>query len=579
MLIRLGRPHGLAVGALSITFGIGATTLLPKDAAACGCFAPPDPSVPVVQAGEEIIFSHEPAASPDEEGTITAHIKILYEGRADEFGWLLPVPAVPEMELGVEELFVQMLNTTQPKYRLNTFFDDACGDFSGGLAGGPPTDSGGENSGGRGAGDVVVKQDSVGPFDFAVLRADDRTAMFDWLNHNGYFIPLGLQSEGENDVVSRYIRPGAFFLALRLRAGSEVGDLQPVVLRYKSKLPEIPIVLTSVAANPDMGVRVWVLGEARAIPRNYRHTVINDEFIDWFNFGANYNEVIINAANEAPDGQTFVTEYAGSTDRMQNVLNWPGRFGNRGVLSGLTDVAQYLQALRANGFTWDSALTQALRRVIPYPDRLAAEGISEELFYDNIDWYLGGYRDLNPEPFVGYVLDFDPVALTNTLWERIVEPTREAGALFDKFPKMTRLYTTLSPEEMTRDPVFSFNPSLPDVDNEHNATLRQLCSQAQPTGESVLELPDGRAFFVRDADDWLGRNRVGVPYSRRIERLNEEGPPVVEVNNASRISQGDESAGGCSCSAAREDVSGPSAAGLFAAALCGLMVVARRRRR
>src|SRR5437016_5987374 len=82
-----------------------------RDAAACGCFTPPDPSVPVVQAGVKILFSID-------SGMVTAHIQIQYAGSAQDFGWLLPLPSVPTLELGTDELFSQLYAQTQPKYKL-----------------------------------------------------------------------------------------------------------------------------------------------------------------------------------------------------------------------------------------------------------------------------------------------------------------------------------------------------------------------------------------------------------------------------------------------------------------------------
>ena len=91
-----------------------ASAVVPTEAAACGCFAPPDPSVPVVQAGERILFAHE-------NGQVTAYIQVQYSGKPGEFGWLLPLPAVPKtqdgkdgIDVGVDELFSQLLATTQP---------------------------------------------------------------------------------------------------------------------------------------------------------------------------------------------------------------------------------------------------------------------------------------------------------------------------------------------------------------------------------------------------------------------------------------------------------------------------------
>src|SRR5262249_22691703 len=81
-------------------------------AVACGCFTPPGPSQPVVQAGERILFALK-------DGVVTAHIQIQYAGDASDFGWLLPLPSVPDLELGTDELFAQLGRTTQPTYILD----------------------------------------------------------------------------------------------------------------------------------------------------------------------------------------------------------------------------------------------------------------------------------------------------------------------------------------------------------------------------------------------------------------------------------------------------------------------------
>src|SRR5688500_6936249 len=94
-------------------------TSAPREVEACGCFTPPDPSVPVVQAGERILFARD-------SGKVTAHIQIQYAGDAAEFGWILPLPSVPILELGTDELFNQLTSATQPKYRLIRVFEGNC---------------------------------------------------------------------------------------------------------------------------------------------------------------------------------------------------------------------------------------------------------------------------------------------------------------------------------------------------------------------------------------------------------------------------------------------------------------------
>jgi hypothetical protein len=581
-------PAALASGALA-----AALIALPaRDARACGCFAPPDPSVPIVQAGERIVFAMT-------NGHVTAHIQIQYQGDANDFGWLLPLPSVPTMKLGVDELFLQLTSATQPKYRLNRITSNQCA-WAAQNGRGPVLAAAGNANAPEDSSSPLVLQSSIGPYNYAVLKADNMDAMFNWLTNNHYFIPTGTA-----DVVGPYIHPGGYFLALQLKKGASTGDLQPVIVDYDSDLPMIPIILSSVAANPNMGIQVWMLGDSRAIPRNYRHTILNDEHIDWLNAGQNYNDVVIKAVAEANGKHSFITEYAGTTDIMKNVLDPPGRFGVRATFEQTTDALAYVQLLRQSSFainaqpsggfrggpglafsgTYPQALIDLLAKTFPFPDGVKNAGVPQDQYYQNLDFYLGSYRDQNPSQFAGASFTFDPVALTGDIWDRIVTPTLDAGRLFTTYSKVTRLYTTLSPEDMNLDPVFSFNKDLPDVSNIHEATFTYICGYFQdgPSNTpAVLKLPDGREFYVTNQTSYEARNISSVPFSSRIEILHEEGPPVVEVDNAHRISQSD--VGGCGCKVAHEPSAATGISGLFGVSAIGTLLAAaivllpRRRR-
>ncbi|MCB9622429.1 MAG: DUF2330 domain-containing protein [Sandaracinus sp.] len=99
-------------------------------------------------------------------------------------------------------------------------------------------------------------------------------------------------------------------IAFRLTKSTFSGSVRPIVLTYTGTRPMIPIRPTAMAAADDMGVMVWVLGEHRAIPTNYRHLVIDEARINWLNPGLNYDALITQAADEA-GGQGFVTETYG----------------------------------------------------------------------------------------------------------------------------------------------------------------------------------------------------------------------------------------------------------------------------
>jgi|APLak6261679142_1056127.scaffolds.fasta_scaffold00171_6 hypothetical protein len=533
--------HRLSAAALVLSTVV---LLASRPADACGCFAPPDPTVPIVQAGERILFAVD-------NGVVTAHIQIQYAGEARDFGWLLPLPSVPTLKLGTEELFTSLINTTQPRYFVTTTTSGSCARS---FAFGAPTAVGAANDSATnefgGSGSPLVTQSSIGPYDYAVLKADSKDAMFTWLTDNHYFIPVGTDA-----TVGPYIRPGGYFLALKLKSGKSAGDIQPVVLNYPSDLPMIPIILTSVAAQPNMGIQVWMLGSARAIPRNYNHVIINDAQIDWLGRAQNYNDVAIRAISETPEKHAFLTEYAGTSNIMVDQLDAPGRFGNLTTLAGLTTPEDYVAYLYENGFTTVASgngfqaptLIPLLRNLVlaqlPMPTALAGT-TNEEGWLRSLRYYLGNYRTQHPEQFEGWTPAFDPSALTAQIDEKIVQPAKEAGQLFRAYPKLTRLYTTLSPEDMTRDPVFSFNASLPDVSRDHTAQLTIECGLFGDAATSPATLVTEQGWAFRLSNTSQARDLTAGPSALRIETLGEEGAPVVLTDNAALAAP--KSGNGCS---------------------------------
>lgn len=499
-----------------------AVALAAQSAEACGCFTPPNPTVPVVQAGERILFAVK-------DGEVTAHVQVQYSGGDADFGWLLPLPSVPTLELGNDELFARLLVATQPAYQLAFTFDTSClGSFGtgGGATGGGAATGGGTGGGVQDAGSgppVLVVESSVGPYDYAVLRADSKTEMLNWLAANHYFVPTGT-----DDAVTPYIHEGGYFLALKLQPGKSTGDLQPVVLRYQSDVGVIPITLTATGAQENMGVQVWMLGAGRAIPRNYHHTLINDAAIDWVSRGANYNDVIIRAVGEAPERHTFVTEYSGSGLGVKNLLLPPGRFGLQRDFSQAATPDEFIQLLFNNRFqgptplnpfgqqTLPSTVKAILATYIPPPT-----GVNLDTFYAN----YAAYKAMAPAP------NFQPVQMASELWDRVVTPAVNAAALFDEHPTLTRLYSTISPADMNRDPAFSFNPTLPSVSNVHNATMRVMCSS-----------PSSRVGLLTTEQGWTieyPNGPTGAPFvpletlpaSLRVEVEHEEGPSTIVIDN------------------------------------------------
>lgn len=482
------------------------TALWSAPAEACGCFAPSTTVTPVIQAGERILFAVR-------DGKVIAHVQIQYAGDARDFGWLLPLPSVPTLKTGSDELFTRLLEETDPIF--TTQGNVKCRPITFGCQRALSVSRVQEEDAGS---SVAVKQGSVGPYDFAVLSAADKTAMLEWLNDNRYFIPAGTDS-----AVDPYINPGSYFLALKLQSDRSAGDVTPIVLEYESSYPMIPITLTSVGAQPNMGVQVWLLGNARGIPRNYAHVTINDALLDWASGVTNYSEIVTRAVSEAPGKHAFVTDYAGPSSPL---VMPTARFGSESTLAASTTPQAFLGQLRSAQFDRNGVfapiVVQLITRQLPVPAALAAKGVDANTWVNQLDYYLGDYRTANPGDFTGYSATLDAPALAHDLFTQYVTPTREAFALFDEFPTLTRLYTTLSPEDMTVDPVFAFNASLPDVSRTHLAVQDFGCAETEVTTE--------QGWMVKPST-----KLDGLPATVSIATVPEEGLPNILTNNVAKI--------------------------------------------
>ena len=113
-----------------------------------------------------------------------------------------------------------------------------------------------------------------------------------------------------------------------------------------------------------------------------------------------------------------------------------------------------------------------LLQFLPVPD-----GIDEGEFYSCLSCYEG-LIDANA---------WDAAAFAQAIEERIVAPGAHAVAILDAWPTLTRLYTTISPQEMTEDPFFHENASLPAVDLTSQVATRTVTCE----GGSSWSLPGG----------------------------------------------------------------------------------------
>jgi hypothetical protein len=488
---------------------IAMPSTLVSSAWACGGFF--CQAVPIVQAGEQVIFRQDG-------NMVTAVVLIQYAGEAQDFSWVVPVPGIPELSTGSDVVFSSLEQITRPVFNLTTTgnpcsfcgFGACAADSAGGGEEFPAEGSNDNEDGGV----TILEMITVGPFDVQVVASEDPDALAIWLDENDYDL-----TDRGRELVVPYVEEGKNFVALKLRQNAGVGDIQPLIMRYEYEVPCIPIRLTAVAAQPDMGVLVWLLGSSRAIPINYLHVTPNYTRLNWysgsFNAYLSYQTLITDAMNEA-GGQAFATDYAGRDVNIVDQIVSPDTYSSELVnVSGISDDAEFVSAT-ANSFIFpNDQILEILRRALPVGD------VSQEFTYS--------VPELLRATFSAEQLETARQQIVVEINDALIEPLRETLALFDGDPYLTRFYTTLSAEEMTLDPTFSFNPDLSDQSLERNAILDTTCGRGWSLtlgegtgreGEKVIQGTGDPPFFTVVPT-------IAQDASWKMEMLPTSGPPLV----------------------------------------------------
>ena len=191
-------------------------------------------------------------------GNYTEHLilSVSFEGDAEDFAWVIPVPNLPEIAVTDAELFRELSDFTAIEVP-----GGGGGCFGGGAAPSP------------GDGVDVIEEEVVGPYATAILSATNATALADWLNANGYIFP----EEGE-EIASEYIEKEWYFVATKINAVEEgtsealaEGAIEPIVLSFASNQTVYPLRISSLStttATPPE-VLLYVLADRVMVPEQY----------------------------------------------------------------------------------------------------------------------------------------------------------------------------------------------------------------------------------------------------------------------------------------------------------------------
>ncbi len=462
--------------------------------------------MPVDQTGETIVFAQGG-------GFVEAHVQINYDGGdADQFSWIVPVPVVPEIEVGSLSFINALRSATVPSYGIVNGANECPGQGTGVSSGFISDPDGG---GGSIDPDVeVLELSTAGAFEYVILQGGTSTTMMQWLEANGY-----APNPRAPELFDAYIAEGSVFVAFRLRHLAGIEDLHPIVIRYEGNEPCIPLRLTAVAAKEDMDIRAIFLGEARVLPTNYRHVRLNNLQLDWLQRAPDYPEVVSAALDEA-GGRGFITEFAGSSAVVDASAVDPGAFDPDDFIG--IDPITVVDVLEAQGLVVCTDTCEythelvpiLLREFVPTPN-----GADPSALYACLSCYER-------------VLDlsgWDEAAFIERYREYISDPMVHATDLLESWPYLTRLYSRISPTEMTSDPMFAEVEGLGPVPNVLGAQR-----DTDACCNDTVILPDGANVRLSNSGSWPSWGK-DIPSAAVIQQYQPGAPPADETNNLSAI--------------------------------------------
>ncbi len=215
-----------------------------------------------------------------EEGTQTVVIKPEWQGSAQEFGMVYPVPSKPTVKAGPTDLFWQLEEATNPWIQQPPIVY-AQEDMSTVKASADSV--------------TVVEESQVAEYKVTILKATSATALTSWLKKNGYNY-----GKEDSSKVKYYVDKGGFyFVALKVDATQFIdppmyrimedktepvsgdtavssgmsdekmaimppnwwwGELSPIEITFKTDKPQLPMRTLKSAAGDKMTFDLYTLG-------------------------------------------------------------------------------------------------------------------------------------------------------------------------------------------------------------------------------------------------------------------------------------------------------------------------------
>ncbi len=315
---------------------------------ACGCVSPPLPDplgkkdYAVNQLAEQIIFEVE-------QNWITAHVLIKYSGDPEKFAWIVPVAEAPELSLSPVSAFGLLDKITAPDVAVNV--EDLCPVSEWACQYHPAPDCGGGGGCGMAASDGASADDDGFFADAGASSGNDAGGGGDPVTVIGTEVVGDYQTvtfrASEAAAAAQWLRDNGFivnptttaymepyveanmvFVAAKLVPGASVNAIKPLRMRFRAPFPMIPLVLTAVAAEPHLTVTTFIYANQPFRVMSHPMVTIDPARIAEDRNGRNNYPMVLARTVDEAGGDGFAVEYRGLPARPEFGQGTPCCGGN-----------------------------------------------------------------------------------------------------------------------------------------------------------------------------------------------------------------------------------------------------------
>ena len=197
-----------------------------------------------------------------DQGVETLILSISFQGDAEDFGWIVPVPSKPEIAKGSDELFTTLEELTgyvpYPSKRI-LYEDSYLGSADQAV--------------------TIVETKKIDYYDVTVLSSTDEKALAEWFSDNDYNYPTAASY-----LLNSYIENGWYFVAMKINPESlgwanvtqqlRSGHATPVSLAFETNNIVYPMKISSIVNRDNNPYYQDIIEELGSVPEYYSSVTV-----------------------------------------------------------------------------------------------------------------------------------------------------------------------------------------------------------------------------------------------------------------------------------------------------------------